>query len=194
MSKSSIRVATRAVAIALLVAAAAACGSDGGSSGPNGDAGHQSPDTSDAPEYGDHCPTDVLPSQTSVTYQGSTIGNDNLFESSRLEWDDAGDDALLYVVPETGTYELSLNEAITENGGCHISIHGQDDGRTYWTPEICPEEGAVRELPTGMVIGGEGGGDNVDLSAGQQLLVLISCTDWARPSEENDYTLTIEMQ
>lgn len=140
-----------------------------------------------------HCPTDSLPSQATVDYSGSTIGDDNLFESNRLEWDDAGDDALLYVVPETGTYEFSMASDLTDNQGCGISI--SDMNGDFHTPtEDCPAEGMVRQLPDAFFVAGEGSSDTADLDAGQELLVMVSCASWSSPQKEVDYSITISKQ
>lgn len=130
-----------------------------------------------------------------MDYGGSTIGNDNLFESNRLEWDDAGDDALLYVVPETGTYEFYMEEGSTDNQGCAISIYERIDGdNLYFDSDICPVEGLVGDLPDAYFVGGEGFGDTADLTEGQEVMLLISCAYWSTPDTEADYTISIELQ
>ena len=171
---------------------------DNGDNGDNQgleDAGGVTEDVdSDPPENG-HCPTAVLPSETSVTYQGSTIGNDNLFESNRLEWDDAGDDALLYVVPETGTYEFAFDETMSDTQGCGVSMHERiDDSDVLFTPDLCPEQGEVRDLPDAFYTAGVGAPGTADLEADHELLILVSCAEWSTPQKETDYTLTIELQ
>lgn len=165
--------------------------------GTNGqdDAGGLSDTESNNNEVDGHCPTAVLPGQTSVSYDGSTIGNENLFESNRLEWGDAGDDALLYVVPETGTYEFFMEGGATQVSGCGVSIyerHGMDI--VYFTPDICPEEGQVRDLPEAYFVAGEGFEGTAELTEGQQLLLLVSCASWSTPETEVEYTITIELQ
>jgi len=141
---------------------------------------------------GGRCPNATLPSTPSVTYMGSTIGRPNLFESSRLEWGEAGDEALLYVVPETGTYRFTIDEGLTSNQGCAISVHdGEGDRGLHNVGEDCPAEGSVRELPDAYFIAGEGFSDPIELTAGTELLVLVSCATWSMPSTEVDYTLGI---
>jgi hypothetical protein len=142
-----------------------------------------------------YCPTDTLPGETSVTYEGSTVGNDNLFESNRLEWDDAGDDALLYVVPEAGTYEFGLNDGLTDNGGCGVSVFNNADGNdSFHSPSTCPADGETTQLPDAYFVAGEGFSDTADLTADQELLVLVSCATWSSPDKEVEYTLTIDKQ
>ena len=152
-------------------------------------------DTSSSPGDtggGSFCPTDTLPSKTTVNYDGSTVGNDNLFESSRLEWGPAGDDALKYVVPEAGTYKFSMENNLTNNSGCGISIADKD--KTFWDLSVCPTMGQVKKLPDGFFVAGEGHEGTADLSANQTLLVLISCATWSMPKKEVDYSITIEKQ
>ncbi len=164
-------------------------GDDRVDAGPGGsDAGGG---TDAGPPSGGTCPTATLPSMTSVTYMGSTIGAPNLFESDRLEWQGAGDAALLYVVPETGTYRFAMNDMLTTNGGCGISVSdGVGDMGLHSVAEDCPASGAVRQLPDAFFIAGEGFSDTINLSAGTELLVLVSCAYWSSPTE-SDFTLMI---
>lgn len=141
---------------------------------------------------GGGCPTAELPMTTSVTYMGSTIGKPNLFESNRLEWREAGDEALLFRVPETGTYRFALDDGLTTNGGCAVSVSdGAGDMGLHDVAEDCPAAGSVRQLPDAYFVAGEGFEDTIDLTAGTELLVLVSCAYWSNPVTEVDYTLTI---
>lgn len=200
-----------AVFATLVLVLAVACSDDNGddtsNDGSDGDAGDvvDDEDGGDAVDGGDgggdedsggsglECPTDNLPSETSFTYEGSTIDNPNLFESTRLEWDDAGDDALLWVVPEDGTYEFSMENDLTDNGGCGISVRNQTDGPFHST-NLCPDGDEPRDLPDAYYIGGEGSDGSVELSKDQELLVLVSCAYWSTPEKEVDYSITIEQQ
>lgn len=159
----------------------------GGDAGGDIDAGGDT----DAGPAARGCPSATLPSITNVTYMGSTVGAANLFESNRLEWQDAGDEALLFVVPETGVYRFAMDDMLTTNQGCAISVSdGVGDTGLHTVAQDCPSPGTVRQLPDAFFIAGEGFSDTISLDAGTELLVLVSCAYWSQPTEV-DYTLTI---
>jgi hypothetical protein len=138
------------------------------------------------------CPEARLTGPLPVSYQGSTKGATNLFESNRLEWGPAGDVALLFVVPETASYTFDIGAGLTDNQGCGVSINNNAGGVVFHDVNLCPADGMVRQLPDAFFVAGEGFNESVELQANQELLVLISCATWSMPTKEVDFTLTID--
>ena len=79
-------------------------------------------DTSGCTGSTQQCPREDLGSHTSILYEGDTTGLPNLVTSSRLEWQDAPDDSLLFTAPEDGDYEIVVTDEPSTNGGCGASV------------------------------------------------------------------------
>jgi hypothetical protein len=120
-----------------------------------------------------------------VTYDGTTVGKTNIATSARLEWTDAGDDALLFVAPETATYKVSMPIA-PPGGACGASIREygpQMNGMgEIYSSSWCPSQGGVAEID-GVFAAFSGGDTDVMLNAGQEMLVWVSCSYFSMPVE-----------
>jgi hypothetical protein len=156
----------------------AASGTGAGGAGGQGAGGHAA----------GGCPTVDLGSAVPLSYDGSTVGRPNIAESQRLEWQTAGDDALLFTAPETGTYHIAMPSEPSRNDGCGASVSEYDG--TVYDPSWCPAPAAVATLD-GVYAAGEGIASDIDLTAGQELLLWVSCAYWSNPLE-GAYTLTID--
>jgi len=134
------------------------------------------------------CPHVDLGSSTSVTYDGNTTGLTNLVTSSRLEWTDAPDDALLFTVPENGDYELIVTAEPSSNGGCGASVwdYGTD---SFYDVSWCPQPGSTTEIDGFYVSAGY----PYTWTQGMSVIIWFSCTYWA-DVKSGAYTLTIQKQ
>ena len=158
-------------------------GSGGDASGGNGSGGNGSGGGSAM-----HCPTVDLGSQLPINYDGTTVGKPNIVNSQRLEWETAGDDALLFTAPSAGTYTLSFTSPA---GGCGASIreygpnmNGMGD---IYDTSWCPMPGEI------ATIDGVYAATDVVLAAGQEMLVWVSCAYFSNPLE-SPYNLTITVE
>ncbi|MCK6588088.1 MAG: hypothetical protein L6Q76_10930 [Polyangiaceae bacterium] len=175
----------------------AACGSDPETSGSGGSGGSAGGNTGGAGGEGggaggtgnQFCPTETLGTALPITYDGSTVDKDNLVTSPRLEWTNAGDDALLFVAPEAAIYKVSL--PVVEPGcGASVREYGikMDGMGTIYDTSFCPPEGTSIEID-GVYI--EPSGTEVPLPAGQEMLIWVSCASFSA-TKEAAYQLKIE--
>ncbi|GEM_PF-4032302 len=144
-------------------------------------------DVEDGGEEMPECPTDELPSEATVNYDGTTVDKPNLFESEILEWREAGDDALLYEAPSDGTYEVTISSS------ADMGIAGPGDTTAYYAPDECPSAGGTETLTNAEYIAAQGLNASLDLESGDQALLIVSCPYWCQ-SPESEYTLTVEKQ
>jgi len=128
----------------------------------------------------------LLPSDLNLEYTGSTVGLANIVESSRLEWTDAPDDALLYVAPASGLYRLELTDHPSGNGGCGLSVQefANVGTTTYYDENDCPGSGQVANID------GVYGVNELTLTQGQSVLIWFGCTYWS-DAVTGSYTLTL---
>ncbi len=134
---------------------------------------------------GGFCPTANLGSAVPAIYDGTTVGKTNIATSLRLEWTDAGDDALLFVAPQTATYKVSMPIA-PPGAACGASIREygpQMNGMgEIYSSSWCPSQGGVKEIDG--IFGAFAGGDtDIMLNAGQEMLVWVSCSYFSMPVE-----------
>jgi len=155
-----------------------ASGSDGGTPGDSG---------------GAWCPTATLPTALPVTYSGDTTGKPNLVTSTRLEWGDAPDDALLFVAPSAGTYRIGLPTAPSTNGGCGASAHefGTSGNGAPYTEQSCPAQNATKAIDGIFSALPPSNTEDLMLTQGQHVLIWVSCTTWSN-AKAGPYTLTIQ--
>lgn len=149
----------------------------GGTGGAGGGTGNQ------------FCPTDTLGTDLPITYDGSTVGKENLVTSPRLEWTDAGDDAILFIAPEAAVYKVSL-PGVEPGCGASVREYGikMDGMGTIYDTSFCPPEGTSIEID-GVYV--EPTGTEVPLPAGQQMLIWVSCAFFSA-NKEAAYQLKIE--
>jgi hypothetical protein len=157
-------------------------GGSGGSAGPGGGGGGEGGSGSSI------CPSAVLGPSLPITHDGTTVGRPNIVESPRLEWTDAGDDALLFVATEAATYKVSVPLA---EPGCGASLREygplMDGFGTIYDTTFCPEKGQI--VIDGVFV--EPTGTEVPLPVGQEMLIWVSCSTSA-PAEEAKYQIMIE--
>jgi hypothetical protein len=173
----------------------AACGSDPETSGSGGSAGAAGGGTGGSGggagggPTNQFCPSDTLGNTLPITYDGTTVGKENLVTSPRLEWTTAGDDALLFVAPEAAFYRVSL-PVIEPGCGASVREYGiQMDGMgTIYDTSFCPPEGSSIEID-GVYV--EAAGTDVPLPAGQEMLIWVSCASFSA-AKEAVYQLKIE--
>ncbi len=169
-------------------------GAGGGSGGGAGQAGSSGAGGGggSAGTRGGYCPTKILESTTTVSYSGTTVGKANIVTSGRLEWTDAGDDALLFVAPEAGTYKISMP---TGTSGCGASIreygpNGDGMGDIY-DSSWCPGAGSSVEIDGVFAAIAPDLTYDVTLTAGQEMLIWVSCSSFSNP-DEGPYQLNID--
>lgn len=159
-------------------------GGGGGSAGPGGGGGGGGAGGA----MNKNCPSAVLEGSLPITYNGTTVGKPDMVVSPRLEWTDAGDDALLFVAQEAANYKVSVPVA---EPGCGASLREygpkMDGFGTIYDSTFCPEKGQIQI--DGVFV--EPTGSEVPLPVGQEMLIWVSCTASA-PAEEGAYTIMIE--
>jgi hypothetical protein len=127
------------------------------------------------------CPTGEL--TEGLTYDGNTVGAPNLAESLRLEWESAGDHALLFEAPAPGSYLIELLSEPSTNAGCGVSAHEyMAPAGEFWSVSSCPATGTVADLD-GIYDALLGVPATVDLSAGERIVLWFSCAYWSSPTE-----------
>ena len=112
--------------------------------------------------------------------------------SARLEWKEAGDEALLFTAGSAGTYRFSM--PVGEGGrGASIREFGanQDGMGTIYDPSWCPSAGQSAEIDGVFAAIPPSTTTDVALTAGQKVLIWVSCSYWSNPVEA-PYQLTIE--
>ncbi len=112
--------------------------------------------------------------------------------SSRLEWGAAPDDTLLFTASVGGNYRISMPSEPSNNGGCGASIQefSQVGTAYYYDESWCPASGMVANLD-GVYAALPGSPTDFVLSAGQKVLIWVSCTTWSS-AQEGAYSITIE--
>jgi hypothetical protein len=150
-------------------------GADGADGGADADA-----------DAGSLCPRLRLEGALPIHYSDTTVGRPDLVRSARLEWRDAPDDALLFVVPSAGSYRIYLTGDTSTLGGCGASIQEYETWRIF-DSSFCPAAGAVADID-GVYCSFD---YPLDLTAGQEVLIWISCAYW-NDSLTVDYTINIE--
>jgi len=174
----------------------AACGSDPETAGSGGSAGAAGGGGSGGGAGGgsggstnEFCPSDTLGTTLPITYDGTTVGKENLVTSARLEWTNAGDDALLFVAPEAAFYRVSL-PLVAPGCGASVREYGiQMDGMgTIYDTSFCPPEGSSIEID-GVYV--EAAGTDVPLPVGQEMLIWVSCASFSA-TKEAKYQIKIE--
>ncbi|MFO0567784.1 MAG: hypothetical protein U0263_19145 [Polyangiaceae bacterium] len=165
-------------------AATGGTSASGGSSGIGGSGGSGG--------SASYCPTANLGSTLPITYDGTTVGKPNIVTSSRLEWTDAGDDALLFTAPAAGTYHIAMPQG---PGGCGASIREYGPQRNgmgeIYTPNWCPAPGSSVEIDGVFAAIPPSTTQDVALTSGQQVLIWVSCAYWSKPTE-GAYQLVID--
>jgi hypothetical protein len=138
------------------------------------------------------CPTVDLGGNVPVHYDGTTVGKPNIVTSSRLEWTDAGDDALLFTAPANATYRISMPVG---EGGCGASVReygpNMDGMGSIYDPSWCPATGQSVEIDGVFAAIPPDNTDDVTLAQGQQVLIWVSCAYWSTPLEA-PYQIAIE--
>lgn len=145
-------------------------------------------DTSACISESQECPREDLGSDTSILYNGDTTGLPNLVTSSRLEWQDAPDDSLLFTAPEAGDYEIVITDEPSVNGGCGASVWDYTTDEFY-DESWCPDSGSTTEIDGFYTTSGY----PHYFEEGETVLIWFSCTYWA-DVQSGPYTLTIEKQ
>jgi hypothetical protein len=135
------------------------------------------------------CPTHTLEPTLPITYDGSTVGKENIVTSTRLEWTTAGDDALVFVAPEAAFYKVSL-PLIEPGCGASVREYGfkMDGMGTIYDTSFCPPEGSSIEID-GVYV--EATGTEVPLPEGQEMMIWVSCASFAA-TKEAAYQIMIE--
>jgi hypothetical protein len=140
-------------------------GSDAGTSGPQIVGG---------------CPRVILPRTTDITFSADTSTLSNLVISPRLEWRDAPDDALEFTSDTAGRYRFELSSANTDLA---VSLQNYQGAGAPFTRADCG--------PSGVVVSIDGVySQELDLTAGQTMVVFISAPYWAM-TRTGAYTLRI---
>ncbi len=169
-----------------------AAGTGTGGTGTGGNAGSGTGGTGTGGSGGGYCPTADLGSTLPIIYDGSTAGKPNIVTSSRLEWTDAGDDALLFTAPAAGTYRISMPSALD---GCGASVREYGPAMNgmgeIYSPSWCPAQGSSVEIDGVFAAYPPDGTDDVDLASGQQVVIWVSCAYWAS-TLEGAYQIKIE--
>ena len=133
---------------------------------------------------GSGCPSHVVTGED-FTCALDLTGAPNLIEDVRLEFGSGPDHAILFQVPSSGRYAIDLGTEPSTNGGCGVSASDADS--TFHTTSECPAAGSVGALD-GVYTGGEA--YPVDLTAGQQIVLFVGCTEWS-DAESGPYTLRV---
>ena len=157
---------------------------------PSSDAGSDgSPGTDTG--TGGGCPTVVLPTTLPLTYDGNTAGKPDLVASTRLEWGNAPDDALLFVAPSAGTYTVAMTADPSNNGGCGASAqdYANVGTSTCYDESACPASGSTATID-GVYTATGAATTDLALTANQHVLLFVSCTTWSSV-QSGAYTLTI---
>jgi hypothetical protein len=137
---------------------------------------------------GGGCPTVTLGTSLPLTYQGDTTGKKNLVTSTRLEWGDAPDDALLFVAPAAGTYTIALTMEPSNNGGFGVSARDFTSMNIY-DESSCPAAGTVGTLD-GVFVASLGSPGSLPLDQGGHALLWVSATTWSS-AQSGAYTVAI---
>ena len=143
---------------------------------------------------GNYCPTADMGTGVQASYAGDTTGKANIVTSSRLEWQEAPDDALLFTASEAGTYRISMP---TGPDGCGASVreygpqmNGQGE---IYSPSWCPAPGSTVEIDGVFAAIPPTTTDDVELTAGQQIIVWVSCAYWSQ-NQSGAYQIDITKQ
>lgn len=142
----------------------------------------------DLASSGGACPLTTLSSTLPVTYSGDTTGHPNLVMSPRLEWQDAPDDALLFVAPTAATYVIQMTAEPSSNQGFGVSAQDYNT-MSVFDESTCPQAGAVTTLD-GIFDGSLGSPGALPLLAGQHALLWVSAAYWSTP-QVGPYSITI---
>lgn len=176
----------------LLACSSSSTPSDGGTDAQS--SADASTDAAQSDSGGGGCPTVVLPTSMPLTYDGDTTGKADLVSSTRLEWADAPDDALLFVAPSAGTYVVAMTKDPSTNGGCGASAQDFANAgtSTCYDESACPTSGAARTID-GVYTATGSSTTPLTLTSGQHVLLFVSCTTWSS-AQSGAYTLTITKQ
>lgn len=134
------------------------------------------------------CPRVRLGRSTHVSFTAETSTLPNIVRSTRLEWEEAPDDALEFTAAEAGNYVIEVTSTNSDLVASAERYGGSSSMRQPFTGADCPSPGLVVSIDGVYVV--NSGTYPLPLTEGQTIVIFISAPYWAAV-KTGTYTLVV---